>query len=118
MISCSLVTWLPIISSSPGRSSGRRRSHAAGLTRTVCLDQHAGNNGDLNDETAKLFKECETDFGISQIVEIGDTNKPYSSIAIACNVNENLALAVEGKSADWPGVGISVSPVGSIRPGN
>ncbi len=69
------------------------------------------NNGDLNDETAKLFKECETDFGISQIVEIGDTNKPYSPIAIVCNVDETIALAVEGKSADWPGVGVSVSPV-------
>jgi penicillin-binding protein 2 len=38
------------------------------------------NNGVLNDETARLFKPCETDFGISQIVEIGDTNKPYSPI--------------------------------------
>jgi len=69
------------------------------------------NNGDLNDETAKLFKPCETDFGISQIVEIGDTNKPYSPIEIVCNVDETVALAVEGKSADWPGVGVSVNPV-------
>ncbi|MGA9398095.1 MAG: penicillin-binding protein 2 [Anaerolineaceae bacterium] len=69
------------------------------------------NNGELNDETAKLFKPCETDFGISQIVEIGDTNKPYSPIEIACNVDVTVALAVEGKSADWPGVGVSVNPV-------
>ncbi|MGB8252084.1 MAG: hypothetical protein WCF08_02620, partial [Anaerolineaceae bacterium] len=69
------------------------------------------NNGELNDETAKLFKPCETDFGISQIVEIGDTNKPYSPIEIACNVDETVALAIEGKSADWPGVGVSVNPV-------
>jgi penicillin-binding protein 2 len=69
------------------------------------------NNGILNDETARLFKPCETDFGISQIVEIGDTNKPYSPIEILCNVEETLALAVQGKSADWPGVGVSVTPV-------
>ncbi len=69
------------------------------------------NNGVLNDETARLFKPCETDFGISQIVEIGDTNKPYSPIEILCNVEETLALAVQGKSADWPGVGVSVTPV-------
>jgi penicillin-binding protein 2 len=43
------------------------------------------NNGILNDETARLFKPCETDFGISQIYEIGDTNKPYSPIEILCN---------------------------------
>jgi penicillin-binding protein 2 len=69
------------------------------------------NNGILNDETARLFKPCETDFGISQIVEIGDTNKPYSPIEILCNADETLALAVQGKSADWPGVDVSVSPV-------
>ena len=69
------------------------------------------NNGVLNDETARLFKPCETDFGISQIVEIGDTNKPYSPVEILCNVDETVALAVEGKSADWPGVGVSVTPV-------
>ncbi|MBN2257372.1 MAG: penicillin-binding protein 2 [Anaerolineaceae bacterium] len=69
------------------------------------------NNGELTDETARLFKVCETDFGISQIVEIGDTNKPYSPIEILCNVDERLALAVQGKSADWPGVGVTVSPV-------
>jgi penicillin-binding protein 2 len=69
------------------------------------------NNGILNDETARLFKPCETDFGISQIVEIGDTNKPYSPIEILCNADESLALAVQGKSADWPGVDVSVSPV-------
>jgi penicillin-binding protein 2 len=69
------------------------------------------NNGILNDETARLFKPCETDFGISQIYEIGDTNKPYSPIEILCNVEETLALAVQGKSADWPGVGVDVTPV-------
>jgi penicillin-binding protein 2 len=69
------------------------------------------NNGILNDETARLFKPCETDFGISQIVEIGDTNKPYSPVEILCNVDETVALAVQGKSADWPGVGVTVTPV-------
>ncbi len=69
------------------------------------------NNGILNDETARLFKPCETDFGISQIVEIGDTNKPYSPVEILCNVDESVALAVQGKSADWPGVGVAVTPV-------
>jgi penicillin-binding protein 2 len=69
------------------------------------------NNGILNDETARLFKPCETDFGIAQIVEIGDTNKPYSAVEILCNVDESVALAVEGKSADWPGVSVAVTPV-------
>jgi len=69
------------------------------------------NNGILNDETARLFKPCETDFGISQIYEIGDTNKPYSPIEVLCNVDESLALAIQGKSADWPGVGVDVIPV-------
>jgi penicillin-binding protein 2 len=69
------------------------------------------NNGELNDETARLFKPCETDFGISQIYEIGDTNKPYSPIEVLCNVEEKLALAVQGKSADWPGVGVDVTPI-------
>ena len=70
------------------------------------------NKGDLDDEaTVRTFKECDNDLGISQIVFIGDTNAPYAPIRIKCDVDKEIALAIEEQSADWPGVGIQIESV-------
>ncbi len=68
-------------------------------------------NGEINDETVRLFKPCETDLGILQVVYIGDTNAPYDPVRIKCNVDVNLAMMVQEHATDWPGVGIEVEPV-------
>jgi penicillin-binding protein 2 len=68
-------------------------------------------NGEINDETVRLFKPCETDLGISQIVYIADTNAPYDPVQIICDVGEDIAMMVMEKAADWPGTGVEVSAV-------
>lgn len=68
-------------------------------------------NGQLTDESAKSFTECQTDFGIKEIVTIGDTNAPYQAIKIKCNVTKEIAMEVSERSSSWPGVSIDEQPV-------
>jgi penicillin-binding protein 2 len=68
-------------------------------------------HGDLNDETVKVFKPCQTEFGIAQIVYIADTNAPYKPMQIKCNIDPQLAMTIKARVADLPGVGIEVSSV-------
>ena len=68
-------------------------------------------NGLLTDESAKTFTECQTDFGIKEIVIIGDTNAPYQTIKIKCNVTKEIAMEVSERSSSWPGVSIDEQPV-------
>ena len=68
-------------------------------------------NGVVTDATAKLFTPCQTDFGIKEIVDIGDTNAPYTAVKIKCNIDENIAMVISEKGSDWSGVEIQISPV-------
>ena len=68
-------------------------------------------NGVLNDETVRTFTPCQTDFGITEIVIIGDTNAPYDPVRIACNVDQETAMIVREMSNDWPGVDIQIEPI-------
>jgi penicillin-binding protein 2 len=69
------------------------------------------NAGVINDDSVKAFKYCDNDFGITQIVYIGDTNAPYTPVQVKCNINEKTALTISAKETDWPGVGIDIQPV-------
>lgn len=75
-------------------------------------------NGNLTDETAKAFTPCQTDFGIKEIYEIGDTNAPFSPVKVKCNVDEKIALLVKSHASDWPGVGIAVESIRSYPTGS
>ncbi|MCD6355983.1 MAG: penicillin-binding protein 2 [Anaerolineaceae bacterium] len=68
-------------------------------------------NGVLNDETVRTFTPCRTDFGITEIVIIGDTNAPYDPVRIACNIDKNTAMIIREKAHDWPGVNIEIEPI-------
>jgi penicillin-binding protein 2 len=68
-------------------------------------------NSVINDATVKLFKPCDTDFGIKEIVYIGNTNAPFDPVQIKCNVDQKTAMIIQEKSSDWPGVSIQVDPV-------
>jgi penicillin-binding protein 2 len=59
--------------------------------------------GELTDESVKLFSPCATDFGIKQIVTIGDTNAPYTPIRIKCDIDPKLAMVIQERAMDWPG---------------
>jgi penicillin-binding protein 2 len=67
--------------------------------------------GTINDETVRLFKPCETDMGIREVVYIQDSTAPYDSVSIKCNIPEDLAMRIREMSADIPGVNIEVQPV-------
>ncbi len=75
-------------------------------------------NGELTDESAKLFTPCQTDFGIKEIVTIGDTNSPYKPVKIKCFIDESVAMVISEKGSTWPGVEIEVSPIRSYPTGS
>ncbi len=68
-------------------------------------------NGQLNEDTVRLFTPCQTDFGIKEIVIIADTNAPYTPVRVACDIDEEIAMQIREKASDWPGVEIEVLPI-------
>jgi penicillin-binding protein 2 len=68
-------------------------------------------NGVINAETVKLFKPCDTDLGIAQIVYIGDSLAPYNPVRIKCNIDQQLAMIIQEQAADLLGVNIEIEPV-------
>ena len=67
--------------------------------------------GNTEDETVKTFKPCDNDLGITQIVYIQDTNAPYTPIQVKCNVDQKIAMTLQEKSTELPGVGIEIVPI-------
>jgi penicillin-binding protein 2 len=57
------------------------------------------------------YVACQSDHGIAQIVEYGDTTHPYEPVKIKCDIPQDLAMTIEEKAVDWPGVSIEVNPV-------
>ena len=74
--------------------------------------------GEINDDTVRLFKPCENELGLTQIVFIADTNSPYSPVRVKCNVSEELAMTIRARTADLPGVGVEVEAVRDYPTGN
>jgi len=74
-------------------------------------------NGVLNDETVRTFTPCQTEFGITEIVIIGDTNAPYDPVRIACDVDRVTAMIIREMSVDWPGVDIEIEPIREYQTG-
>lgn len=68
-------------------------------------------NGELTDEAVRVFKPCETDLGIKEIVYIQDTTAPYDPVRIICNIDPQAAMQIREQAADLPGVDIEVEPV-------
>jgi penicillin-binding protein 2 len=67
--------------------------------------------GEINEETVRLFKPCDNELGLTQIVYIADTNSPYTPVRVKCNVTEALAMTIRARTADLPGVGVEVEAV-------
>jgi len=74
-------------------------------------------NGVLNDETVRTFTPCQTEFGITEIVIIGDTNAPYDPVRIACDVDQKTAMIIREMSVDWPGVDLEIEPIREYQTG-
>lgn len=65
----------------------------------------------LGDLTTDPYVPCISEHGISQIAEYGLTATPYQPVQVKCDIEEELALIVQEKSMDWPGVSIEVQPI-------
>ncbi len=57
------------------------------------------------------FSPCVSDHGISQIVTFGETTNPFRPVEILCDVSQMIAMVVQERSVDWPGVSIEVESV-------
>ena len=69
-------------------------------------------SGNIDDEEAiKNFTPCYNDFGIKEIVYIGDTNAPYSPVEVKCDIDPETAMIIREKKDDWPGVDIEIVAV-------
>ncbi len=64
-----------------------------------------------DDPNFQPYIACQSNHGIKQIVEYGDTNAPFSPVSIKCNVDRDLAMVVQEKAVDWPGVSVEIVPV-------
>ncbi len=66
------------------------------------------------------FNPCISDHGINQIVlEYGETTNPFRPVEIQCDVSPEVAMVVQERAVDWPGVQIQVNsirdyPTGSL----
>ena len=67
------------------------------------------NRGEVSTENP--YVPCISEHGITQIVVYGDTTAPYEPVKIACDVKQEVALAIQENETNWPGVGIDVVPV-------
>ncbi len=68
-------------------------------------------HGELTDEVVTTFSPCNTDLGIAEIVEIADTNAPYTPMKIKCDIDKETAMLIESKSDVWPGVAVEIEPI-------
>jgi penicillin-binding protein 2 len=67
------------------------------------------NQGEVSQ--ADPFVPCISDHGITQIVTYGETNAPFEPVRLACDVKQQVALAIQENTSAWPGVGVDVVPV-------
>jgi penicillin-binding protein 2 len=67
------------------------------------------NRGEVTSDNP--YVPCVSDHGITQIVLYGETTAPYEPVKIACDVKQEVALAIQENETSWPGVGIDVLPV-------
>jgi len=67
------------------------------------------NGGELNLENP--YVPCTSDHGIAEIAEYGETATPFSPVKVKCDVNKDLAMVIQEKAMDWPGIGVEISPI-------
>lgn len=67
------------------------------------------NGGELTKENP--YVPCVSNHGIAQIAEYGETATPYTPVKVKCDVDKNLAMIIQEKSNDLPGVGVEIQPI-------
>jgi penicillin-binding protein 2 len=67
------------------------------------------NRGEVSQQDP--YVPCISDHGITQIVTYGETTAPFEPVKISCDVNAQVALAIQENTNNWPGVSVDVTPV-------
>jgi penicillin-binding protein 2 len=62
------------------------------------------NKGEISLEDP--YVPCISEHGIAQIAEYGELSTPYRSVIVKCDIDQRIAMIIQEKSMDWPGVGI------------
>jgi len=65
------------------------------------------------------YVPCISEHGIAQIAEYGQLSAPYQPVSVVCDIDQRIAMIVQEKAADWPGVSIETQslreyPTGSL----
>ena len=63
------------------------------------------------DHIADAAAPCLSDRGVIQLVNEGNTNRPYEAWPIACDVDETVARVLREEQIDLPGVSVIAVPV-------
>lgn len=67
------------------------------------------NQGEISTETP--YVPCISDHGIVQIAEYGASSTPYDPVKVKCDVDQKIAMAIQEKGADWPGITVEQNPI-------
>lgn len=75
------------------------------------------NLGELSTENP--YVPCISEHGIAQVAEYGESATPFQPVPVQCDVDERIAMIVQEKSVDWPGVDVEIQslreyPTGSV----
>jgi penicillin-binding protein 2 len=75
------------------------------------------NLGELSTENP--YVPCISEHGIAQVAEYGESATPFQPVPVQCDIDERIAMIVQEKSVDWPGVGVEIQslreyPTGSV----
>ncbi|NPA31799.1 MAG: penicillin-binding protein 2 [Chloroflexi bacterium] len=65
----------------------------------------------LNSLQTHPYVPCRSELGLRQLLEYGEVSQPYRPVRLKCDVPKEVALVVEEKAAQWPGIGVEVVPV-------
>jgi penicillin-binding protein 2 len=57
------------------------------------------------------FVPCISDHGIVQIAEYAETSTPYSPVRIQCDIDQRIAMIIQEKAVDWPGIAVEIQPI-------
>ncbi|HJS29771.1 MAG TPA: penicillin-binding protein 2 [Anaerolineales bacterium] len=65
------------------------------------------------------YVPCVSDHGIQEIVEFGNTTAPFRPVRVLCAVDREIALVIQEKAVDLPGVEVEIEaireyPTGSL----
>jgi len=67
------------------------------------------NQGDISPDDP--YVPCISDHGIAQITAYGESSTPYLPVKVKCDIDQKVAMMIQEKSMDWPGVGIEIQPI-------